>query len=185
MRDAASAAHRYAPFYCEENVWWLAQEPRLAGLPREVVMVSNEARAVACFAQRAAPSEGAPVVWDYHVVLAVRRPEGVEVEDLDCTRGFPLEAGDWLEATFGPARALPPRYAPRFRVIDADAYVSLFSSDRAHMRAPDGGWLAPEPPWPAIVRGPSNLLRLADVTDPFVGELLDLTGLRARWLGDQ
>lgn len=177
-------ARRYAPFYCEENVWWLAQEARLAGVPREVVFVSNEARTVALFEQRAAEAPGAPMVWDYHVVLAVRRPERVEVEDLDCARGSPLEAREWLEASFGPARALPPRYAPRFRVIEAEAYVSLLSSDRAHMRAPDGGWLAPPPPWPAIVRGPSNLLRLADVSDPFAGELLDLDALRARWLDE-
>lgn len=176
---------RYAPYYCEENVYWLAQDTRFAGMRREVVFVSNEARTVAIFSQRAAPSEGEPVVWDYHVVLAVYAPSGVEVWDLDCTGGAPLPAREWLELGFGPARALPRRFRPRFRVIDADEFVSTFSSDRGHMRAPDGRWLQPPPGWPAIVRGPPNLMRFVDVRDPIAGELLDLRALRERWHLDQ
>ncbi len=172
---------RYAPFYCEENVFWLAQEARLAATRREVVFVSNEARSVALFGQRAAQREGEPVVWDYHAVLAVYRPSGVEVEDLDCVRGPSLPARDWLEASFGPARGMQARFAPRFRVIDAEEYVASFSSDRAHMRAPDGSWLAPPPAWAPFVRGPSSLLRVADVAAPFAGEALGLFELCARW----
>lgn len=68
------SAHRYTAYYCEENVYWLAQEPALAAHRREVVFVSNERRACAVFDQRAAATPSAPVVWDYHVVLAVHAP---------------------------------------------------------------------------------------------------------------
>ncbi len=172
------ATPRYAPYYCEENVFWLAQEPRFAALRREVVFVSNASRTVAMLGQRAARSPGEPVVWDYHVVLAVRGPD-VVLHDLDCVLGPELPALEWLARSF-PA-GVQARFAPRFRVVDADRFVAIFSSDRAHMRAEDGGWRAPPPEWPTISNGPSNLMRFVDTSDPFEGALLDLDAIRERW----
>lgn len=177
----ARAVSRYTPFYCEENVYWLAQDPRFVNRDSEVVFISNERRACALFHQRAAPAPGEPVFWDYHVVLAVRTDERVEVWDLDCDLGMPLPAIAWLDATFGPARDLPAAFAPRFRAILAAEYVATFSSDRSHMRRPDGTFQAPPPEWPAIVHGPSTLMRFVDVKSPFLGELLELDALYRRW----
>lgn len=173
------AGHRYAPFYCEENVWWLAQEARFAGLPADVVVVSNERRRVAVWGQRAARAEGEPVVWDYHVVLAVQGARGTEVWDLDCARGAPLAGAEWLEASFD--ERVPKRFAPRFRLVDSAVFVARFASDRRHMRTPDGGWEAPPPPWPIIGGGAHDLDRFVDVADETFGATIDLDALRARW----
>jgi protein N-terminal glutamine amidohydrolase len=147
---------RYAPFWCEENVWWLAQEPRDEAIGAEVAIISNQARMVALWSQRAAKAPELPVVWDYHVVLALRGPSGTRISDLDCTLGPAVSAAHWLTESF-PA-AVEPRFAPRFRVLDAELYVRTLRSDRSHM-----------------------LARLIDVEDDFVGERLDLAGLHARW----
>lgn len=169
---------RYTPFYCEENVWWLAQDPRVADRVREVVFVTNAQRSVAVFAQRAGRGPRAGIVWDYHVVLVVRGAGEAEVWDLDCVHGAPLPGRVWLDASF--VTTVPEELQPRFRVVPADELVATFSSDRAHMRLRDGRYRQPPPPWPAIVRGPSNLDRFLDVDDAFVGEVLDLSALRAR-----
>ncbi len=171
------AGPRYAPVYCEENVWWLAQEPRFAGLRAEVVVVSNVRRTVALFHQRAALS-GEPVVWDYHVVLAVHARSGVEVMDLDCVLGAPLAGSAWLDASFDDR--VPVRFAPLFCVIPSEVFVATFSSDRRHMREA-GGWRAPVPPWPIIGGGAHELERLIDVQSRSFGPVTDLAGLHARW----
>lgn len=171
----------YTPFWCEENVWWLAQEPREGVVHAEVAFVSNRHRTVALWSQRAAATPDLPVVWDYHVVLATFGARGVEVHDLDSTLGAPVPASRWLDGTFrGDVAAA---FAPRFRVMDAARYVEAFSSDRSHMRSPDGAWLAPPPPWEPVTNGPSNLLRLVDVEAPGLGDVIDLPTLRARWRG--
>lgn len=169
--------HRHAPYYCEENVWWLAQEPRFALQRAEVAFVSNATRTVRMHAQRA--GDGAPVVWDYHVVLAAWRDAEVEVWDLDCALGMPLPARVWLDASFEPPA--PRALAPRFRVMPSETFVRAFASDRRHMRRQDGSWLVPPPPWPVIGAGTHALERFVELSDPTLGELVDLDALRARW----
>lgn len=171
-------APRYAPFYCEENVWWLAKDAALRGLRAEVAIVTNATRRVAVWSQRAAVAPGAPVVWDYHVVLAVFGAAGWEIWDLDCALGAPLPAARWLDASF-PA-GTPPHLRPRFRVLPASEYVRVLASDRSHMRDESGHWLAPPPPWAPIGQGPPTLMRLLDLDDSLAGERTDLEGLRAR-----
>jgi hypothetical protein len=163
---------RYAAFYCEENVWWLAREPRFAAA--EVVVISNRARTVAMDAQRA--GEGRPLVWDYHVVLAVPGAGGVEVWDLDTTLGLPVLGARWLEASFDPG--WPARFAPRFRPMPAERYVAELASDRRHMRAKNGRWRAPPPEWPIIGGGAHELDRMIDVSGD---DAFDLATLSARW----
>ena len=94
----------YQPFYCEENIWQLAQRADLFAGPCEVVVIvgprsasgRNEPR-VACWFQRAA-AEGEPVLWDYHVVLAHQPVDGGEVEvwDLDTRLPCPCPASLWM-----------------------------------------------------------------------------------------
>ena len=168
----------YTPFYCEENIWWLAQDPRFAAQARDVVFVSNAQRTVAVFAQRAGRGPARGIVWDYHVVLVVRGATGAEVWDLDCIHGAPLPARRWLDVSF--PYALPPELAPRFRIVAADELVATFSSDRGHMKTRGGRWRAAPPAWPAIVRGPSNLDAFLDLDAPFAGEVVDLAALRER-----
>jgi hypothetical protein len=158
---------RYAPYYCEENVWWLADEPRFADA--HVVVISNRPRTVAMGAQRA--GNGGVALWDYHVVLAC---DGA-IWDLDCTLGTALPLRRWLEASFDP-RA-PDRLAPRFRVIEGAIYRARFASDRRHMRGADGVFVHEPPPWPVIGGGAHDLDRLLDLEDATFGPWLDMHAL--------
>jgi hypothetical protein len=119
-----------------------------------------------------------PILWDYHVILLVAEPW--EVWDLDTTLDFPVPAQLYLRRSF---RAdLPEEYLPRFRVVEAGAFLATFASDRSHMRLPDGRWRKPPPPWP-LLGAPgtaSNLARFVDMRDPFVGQVLDLPGMIAK-----
>ena len=172
---------RYHAFYCEENVFHLAAEPEIAHRPREVVFISNPDRSCVMWHQRAARRPGAPLLWDYHVVLLVGAPW--EVWDLDTTLGFPVPAEAYLGASF---RAdVPAEYLPLVRVVEARVFTGAFASDRSHMRRPDGRWLRPPPPWPALgaAGAEPNLMRFVDVTSPFLGEVLDLDAMRARVSG--
>jgi len=77
--------HVYTSCYCEENVYLLAQAfSTRAGLLElsewdiYVIFVSNEQKTVALWSQRA---RGDVVVWDYHVVLVLRRRHQQSPED--------------------------------------------------------------------------------------------------------
>jgi hypothetical protein len=189
----------YCPFYCEENVWHLCAHPSVSGCDRRVLFISNTARRVAMWGQRAAVASGGPIAWDYHVVLLFRRVAagGAEsrwwVWDLDAERPEPVLAARWLSASFDATGLLPPIYAPAFRMVTCADYRRHLRSDRRHMRQPDGSPRQPPPAWPMILGEPpacapadddgNNLDRFIDTSDPsFLGELFELGELR-RWLG--
>ncbi len=155
----------YQPFYCEENVWHLAD--RMRDRSARVLFVSNSNRTCAMWKQRA----GDPVVWDYHVVLFC---EG-QIFDLDSRLGSPVSIDDWIAGTF-PIE-VPPLFAPRFRIIDAARFLEVFASDRSHMRT-KRGWQRPPPPWPLIGDG-MNLMQFVDMESEFEGEVVELGDLRA------
>lgn len=145
-----TAPFRHQPFWCEENVWHLAQHPATAAGERLVVVITGARAQVACWQQKAGQG-GRPVLWDYHVVLATR-PEGDawQIWDLDSRVGAPASAAAWLAATFPHPERVPPAFQPRFALFRADDYVRDFGSDRRHMRTADGRWQQQPPPWPAI-----------------------------------
>lgn len=139
----------YAAFYCEENVWRLLAREELADWETFAVAVLGRGPRVAVYRQKAGrPSDGL-VFWDYHVfALAIRGAESF-VLDLDTSLPFATRAREYLEAAFpqGEAASADSRLAPLFRVMPGRDYLSRLSSDRSHMRRPDGSWLAPPPPW--------------------------------------
>lgn len=167
-------APRYQAYYCEENAWHLCGDPRLANAEIEVAIVTNAARMVALWHQRAATQPGAPVVWDYHVLLFAKDDGGWSTWDLDTTLGMPVPAQRWLDATF---LEVLPRLTPRFQLLSARDYAERFASDRRHMRDEHGQWLQPPPPWPPIGNGHTlpGLLALDR------GTWLTLDELRARY----
>lgn len=172
---------RHHPFYCEENVFHLCSHEALGERPRSAVFVSGALGGFVMWHQRAARRPGAPLFWDYHVILLVEDPW--EIWDLDSTLGLPVPAAHYLERSF---RAdVPPEIAPRFRVVPAAELLRTLASDRSHMRRPDGTFDRPPPPWPPISapeRG-SNLRRFIDTGDAFLGERTSLEGLIERTRG--
>jgi hypothetical protein len=167
-------APRYQPYYCEENAWHLCLDPRLEGATIEVALITNATRSVALWNQRAAASIGAPVVWDYHVMLFAQRDDAWSAWDLDTTLDFPEPAERWLDATF---HRCAPILQPHFQLLAADDYRTRFASDRRHMRDELGEWTKPPPPWPTIGEGHT----LPDLLDVDRGAWLTLTELRARY----
>jgi hypothetical protein len=161
---------RYCPYFCEENIWHLCTDGVVPAPveERRVVFITNDRRRVAMRKQRAGRERA--VLWDYHVVLMALG----KIWDLDTTLGFPVELDVWVRGSFVP---VPADFAPRFRVVDAPTYLSRFASDRSHMRGPGGIPLKPLPPWPPIGEG-MTLPRFIDLSAPFVGDVVDLDGLR-------
>lgn len=175
----------YASCYCEENVWHLAGDERIPEQRRHVAFISNRHLCCALWFQRAASEPSLPVLWDYHVIMiASGEGGGPMVYDLDTTLDLPVPLDVYLRATFREPERLDHRLYPRFRVVDAGEYRRVFASDRSHMRAGDA-WKTPPPSWPPIRPDgtPMNLPQFMDMDTPFLGEVLDLEGLRARFLG--
>lgn len=174
MKDS----YRYAPYYCEENIWHLCQEDDFASFERKVVLISNETRTCALWSQRARPAEFEPVIWDYHVILLFRN-DGWQVFDLDTVCGAPVAFAKYADYTFGSGE-IPEEFLPKFRVVDADEFVASFSSDRSHMLTADGQWQVPPPPWPAIIRNDqSNLMKLIDMAEAEPGTVMSLPQFKA------
>lgn len=172
--DRWRARQRYQPFFCEENVWHLLQSPDLPE-PRAAVFVTNAARSVAIWGQRAADRD--PIVWDYHVVALL--PDHGLVVDLDDRQRAAWPIREWLAHAF--RGAVPAELAPRFRVVRGPEFLATFSSDRSHMLDGFGHPQRAFPPWPAPFareRG-MNLLRFVDCADAIAGVVVDAAGLVA------
>jgi hypothetical protein len=176
LSELASFLHQ--PFWCEENVWHLAQHAATQAPEQLVLVLTGASAQVACWHQKAGDA-GRPILWDYHVVLATRTDaRGWQVWDLDSRVGAPVTAREWLQATFPAADRVPRAYRPRFAVIPADHYLRCFGSDRGHMREADGSWMQTPPPWPAITGAGLTLAQaLADARHG-----LDLGEIAARLL---
>lgn len=170
---------KYAPYYCEENIWQLCQEEVFRPFEKRAVLISNPTRTCALWNQRAAPLPEQPVIWDYHVILLFKSAtDGWQVFDLDTTLPAPISVDLYLSNTFGN-EPLSEEFQSLFRVIDADEFVDKFSSDRSHMLTADGQWQVPPPPWPAIVRNnKSNLMELIDMRKSSIGTAMNLVEFR-------
>jgi len=166
---------RYHPFYCEENAWLLAADPRLAALDRWMIFITNSARSCLLFHQRAGGPHG-QVVWDYHVIVAASSGSHIEVYDLDTTLDFPVLLPDYVAHTFTEVASWPDIYRPRFKVVPAEDALRRFASDRRHMRRTDGSWQASPPPWPTIqgADAPHNLDRWLDVDERAQDDVYDV-----------
>ena len=90
---------RYTPFYCEENIWHLAQEECFHGREAFAAIISGKGNYRRLWFQRQAEDQESPVFWDYHVLLLVF-DDGWRVWDLDTTLGLPVAADTYFQKTF-------------------------------------------------------------------------------------
>lgn len=182
---------RYAPCYCEENVYYLSRRLAECSDAQDcacrvcadgkmgthgalgagcVVFISNPSRTCAMTFQRT--GGGNVVVWDYHVVLSAITCGGhAVIYDLDSLLPFPVDAREYVSKSF--PSAVPSVYRPVFRVVPGYLYARQFFSDRRHMRRADGSYLAPPPEWPPI-RGEqgSNLEEFVDMSRTGFGRVV-------------
>lgn len=79
---------------------------------------------------------------DYHVFFMHNpSPNRCLVFDLDTTLPFPTYFHKYVTETFRSDYAVSEDHHRFFRVITADEYLTTFSSDRRHMKRPDGSWI--------------------------------------------
>lgn len=127
--------HRYTPYFCEENIWWLAREMSGRGDLAErglVCLFSNASASIAVLNQRATPP-GRVMAWDYHVVLALPQGGSFQVFDLDTRLAFPTSWPDYFRHTFPNQQHLPLRWRSRVRLVPVRSYLDRLCSDRGHM----------------------------------------------------
>lgn len=168
----------YCPFYCEENVWRLLGRPEFAALPAWAVAVFADGAPVPVLRQRLGRSGDGLIHWDYHVFALVQVEGHFLALDFDSDQAFPSPAPAYLEAAFPPGQD-PPAI---FRLMEGGAFLAGFSSDRSHMRFPDGSWRATPPAWPCpAARAGADPWTLASILDPLSpgpGRLLGLGGFQ-------
>jgi hypothetical protein len=167
---------KYCPYYCEENVWQMCTAADTDKDPWLALIISNPARRVALWQQRASDDIQLPVLWDYHVIAAQQQSQSWQIWDLDSRCGLPVAALDYLQQTF---RRAPATLEPIFRVMNCADYRASLTSNRHHMRDAAGEFLRPPPDWPAIGNG-HNLSQLIDMQWHGAGEILGLAALTRR-----
>ncbi|KAG6330626.1 hypothetical protein ID866_8462 [Astraeus odoratus] len=142
----------YTSHYCEENVYLLVQRALSAPDIHKkwevyAVFISNPTKTVALWQQRAAGSRDKAVIWDYHVILALRGPmgsvaadnalepdRGAWIYDLDTFLPVPCH---WQEVRSANMQPLlvggDVDFCSLFRVVPGKEYLDNFASDRSHM----------------------------------------------------
>ena len=60
---------KYAPSFCEENVWHLCREPAFEGVKLKVVFVLSHGGICRLWNQKISGDSDEPVCWDYHAFL--------------------------------------------------------------------------------------------------------------------
>ena len=162
--------YNYCPFYCEENIWHLCQDPQIRDSSNIVLFISNDAQSCAISNQKT--GQDGLVIWDYHVVLYSRRM----IWDLDSMLLLPCPAVEYLNKSFDPG--LDDHYQPSFKLVNAEKYIGEFASDRRHMINQEGKFIQPPPNWPAIrpEKG-SNIFQMIDMRHPLMGEVCSLMEL--------
>lgn len=158
------SSYKYTKNYCEENIWHLCQHPELAGFNKKVLFVSNTDKNCAFYFQKDS-NAGAPVWWDYHVILFASKDNAKLIFDLDSSLGQPTDFLDYLRLTFQGLDGKNESSLPKFKAIDSADYLTDFFSDRGHMKDTDGDWIFEPPQWPII----ANNMELP------IQELLDFT----------
>lgn len=78
-----------------------------------------------------------------HSMIYDRGDYQVEIAAICLVSGYVLDVSFSLCCSF----LFPFRF---FRVIPAETYLTTFSSDRRHMRRPDGSWIKPPPSYAPI-----------------------------------
>lgn len=177
--DAPSDQSLRVPCYCEENVWRLVYRKLHSKTDNGsrlhcqyyVVFITNPSKCVPMFHQMAASNPSRPCYWDYHVILISCSKEQhgivlVQVYDMDSHLPFPCSLEEYLTRVFPPEIPWPPEYLPCFRVIQAEVYLQVFSSDRMHMyNAVTQQWSAKPPTYACILPSPSNLIKFMTIDD--------------------
>lgn len=144
---------KYCAFFCEENIWQLANEFVMAGRveQRFVLFFLCADSSGSCFAIKNQYAFGGKLFgfWDYHVVLFDSQDQ--LIYDLDSSLGCPRSTDLYFSQTFPSQDSLVPEVRTVVRSVPLEEYHRRFSSDRSHMIDAAGKALEPFPTWPTII----------------------------------
>lgn len=139
----------YTSCYCEENVYKLAEDFLKNGLGASfAVFVSNDAKSVPILKQKSSSKSNGMVVWDYHVIFVHKCKCSGNISlvyDLDTQLKFPEVGTNYLDQSFLPREAIKNKYAPFFRAVPIESFLSIFASDRSHMIDKNGKYMSSPP----------------------------------------
>ncbi|WP_019615368.1 hypothetical protein [Psychromonas ossibalaenae] len=158
----------YQPCYCEENIWHLCQHKQFKNSC--IIFIASKGGSFPMLNQRAMDNPSMPVYWDYHVILLVLSEKNT-VLDFDTSLPFSIDVDTYFSRSFLDNKLLSIKEMPLFRVVPASEFITVFSSDRSHMKT-DSGWYAPPPDWPLIRENETNLSDFIDMTNNEIGEVL-------------
>lgn len=129
---------------------WFHSEAEVPLHDFQVLFISNHHRTVPLWKQKSGRGD-LPVVWDYHVIL-LRSGPGLEpfIFDLDSVLDFPCSLQEYSTLALRSDDDLHPQYHRMIRSVPAELFLQKFSSDRSHMKKPDGSWSMPPPSYPPI-----------------------------------
>jgi hypothetical protein len=178
MKLPEREAYRYQSHYCEENIWYLCQQPEFQH--SDVIVIASKGKFFPILCQRAADVPEEPTLWDYHVVLLWHTQDARYILDFDTTLPFCTLAEDYCRQAFLDDACLKSKFVPWFRVMPAGEYATRLLSDRRHMRTASGGWQAEPPDWPPTSASESNLYKFTDMNDPEFGQIMSVSELLQR-----
>ncbi len=92
---------------------------------------------------------GAPIVWDYHVILLAKENEKYKIFDFDSQLDFGCDVDYYFSNSF-PQVEIPDELAPRFMIQSTKFFREHFQSNREHMKDEKGDFVEPEPSWKKI-----------------------------------
>ncbi|DBA95842.1 TPA: Protein N-terminal glutamine amidohydrolase [Trebouxia sp. C0004] len=152
----------YTPCFCEENAYKLCEQLCKRCAHFHVAFISNPARQVPLWQQRASQRSDGFVLWDYHVIVLEEGEKDCLVWDLDTTLPFPCTLLAYADIALNTQLLLDTEFARLFRVVSGNDYLQGFASDRSHMRLSNGAWQAVPPSYPCITASDGAAMRLQD-----------------------
>lgn len=97
MKPSLPLSYTYTPYYCEENIYLLAET-----LSRDqsvndrwetyVAILSNPTKSLALWSQKLSKASDSPVVWDYHCVLLLKARRGIATASEPCCWVFDYDS---------------------------------------------------------------------------------------------
>lgn len=160
----------YQANFCEENIWWLAQDPYFEDSECYVCIAAHPSKkspSIQVRFQKGGTTEDMLVKWDYHVFLFAKKPnEEFRAWDFDTTLGFPIDASAYMLCFLSD----DPEEQAMFRVIPREDYIEHFGSDRGHVQSI-------EPVWEPIQPEKDTLDTFRTLSLETVGEVFTLPDL--------
>lgn len=146
---------KYTPFYCEENIWMLCKKIHDTNEEHldccHAVFISNNNQTVPLWHQKLCQTSNDCVVWDYHVILAIKKNSESYIYDFDSCLSFPCPFTNYVSLTIGSNQdQFQSKFHRWFRVVPGKLFLDTFASDRSHMLNEDLTWKKPPPDYPPI-----------------------------------